>query len=114
MFMNYISNPENAASWHQLTGYIPVTQPAVDLLTDEGWFADNPTYLVASAQLAASENIPAVLGPLIGNFLAIRDTFTATAEDIMVNDLDVAEAMAAANVKANALLADYNLLYGEE
>ena len=114
MFMNYISNPENAASWHQLTGYIPVTQPAVDLLKDEGWFADNPNYLVASVQLAASENTPATLGPLIGNFLAIRDVFTATAEDIMVNDLDVAEAMAAANVKANSLLADYNLLYGEE
>ncbi len=113
MFMNYFQNPESAAGWHKLTGYIPITQPAVDLLESEGWFEENPNYMVATNQLADSEPTPASLGPLVGNFMAIRDVFTAAVEKILVEDADVAETMKTANEEANALLADYNLLYGE-
>lgn len=113
-FMNWFQIPENAAGWHKLTGYIPITQPAVDLLESEGWFEENPNYMVATNQLADSEPTPASLGPLVGNFLAIRDVFTAAMEKIMVEDADVVEVMTAANEESNNLLADYNLLYGEE
>jgi len=113
MFMNWFQIPENSASWHQLTGYIPITQPAVDLLESEGWFEANPNHQVASLQLDDSEATPASLGPLVGNFMAIRDVFTAATEKIMVEDVDITETMNEANEDANALLADYNLIYSE-
>ncbi len=111
-FLNFFSNAANAAEWHQITGYIPITQDAVDLLETEGWYAESPNSLVASDQLAAAENTPASLGALLGNFVAIRDVITLAIEDILVNDLDVAERMGAANEEANKILTEYETLFG--
>ncbi|GAB1420004.1 ABC transporter substrate-binding protein [Anaerolineales bacterium] len=113
MFMNFMSNPENAASWHQLTGYIPITNAAVDLLVSEGWYDENPNSLVASDQLNAAVPSSATAGALVGNFVAIRDTITDAAEAVLVSGADVQEALDAANEKANVLLGEYTELYGE-
>lgn len=111
-FMNFFSNAANAAEWHQITGYIPITQDAVDLLQSEGWYDESPNSLVASDQLAAAENTPASLGALLGNFVAIRDVITLAIEDILVNDLDVAERLSQANDEANKSLSEYEALFG--
>jgi len=111
-FMNFFSNPENAAAWHQLTGYVPITDDAVDLLNTEGWYEEAPNAKVASDQLAAAKNTPASLGALIGNFVAIRDIITLAIEDILVNDLDVATRLGQANTEANASLTEYEELFG--
>ncbi|MDX2343923.1 MAG: extracellular solute-binding protein [Acidimicrobiia bacterium] len=111
-FMNFFSNPANAAAWHQLTGYVPITEDAVQLLVDEGWYEESPNSKVASDQLAAAQNTPASLGALLGNFVGIRDVITLAIEDILVNDLDVATRMAQANEEANKSLSEYELLFG--
>jgi sn-glycerol 3-phosphate transport system substrate-binding protein len=111
-FLNFFSNPENAAAWHQLTGYIPITQDAVDLLESQGWYEESPNSKVASDQLAAAANTPASLGALLGNFVGIRDIITIAIEDILVNDVDVATRMAQANEEANKSLSEYEQLYG--
>ncbi len=111
-FMNFFSNPENAAAWHKLTGYIPITKAAEQLLADEGWYEKSPNSKVASDQLAAAKNTPASLGALLGNFVGIRDIITIAIEDILVNDLDVAERMAVANEEANKSLQEYEQLFG--
>ncbi|GMR01696.1 MAG: ABC transporter substrate-binding protein [Acidimicrobiia bacterium] len=111
-FMNFFSNPENAAAWHQLTGYVPITDDAVNLLNTEGWYDANPNAKVASDQLAAAKVTPASLGALVGNFVGIRDIITAAIEDILVNNKDVATRMAEANVEANKSLTEYEALFG--
>ena len=111
-FMNFFSNPANAAAWHQLTGYIPITEDAVSLLVSEGWYDESPNSKVASDQLAAAKNTPASLGALLGNFVGIRDVITIAIEDILVNDLDVATRMATANEEANKSLSEYEQLFG--
>lgn len=114
MFLNWFSNAENAASWHQFTGYIPITNSAITLLEEEGWYEASPNSLVASEQLAAAQPGPATAGALIGGFVAIRDTVTAAIEDVLVNGTDVTEALTAAEVDANTILEEYNLLYAPE
>ena len=109
MFLNWFSNPENAAAWHQITGYIPITDTAFAALEADGWFEENPNAAVANMQL----NLVPNTGPLIGNFVAIRDVFTDGMEEILLNDTDIAETMDKVNEEANELLADYNLLYAE-
>ena len=111
-FMNFFSNPANAAAWHQLTGYIPITQDAVDLLVSEGWYEESPNSKVASDQLSDAADTPASLGALLGNFVAIRDVITIAIEDILVNDLDVATRLATANEEANKSLTEYESLFG--
>jgi sn-glycerol 3-phosphate transport system substrate-binding protein len=111
-FMNFFSNPENAAAWHQLTGYIPITNDAIGVLDAEGWYDAQPNAKVASDQLDAAANTPASLGALIGNFVGIRDILTLAIEDILVNDLDVATRLAQANEEANVSLTEYEALFG--
>lgn len=112
-FMNFFSNPVNAAEWHKITGYIPITEAAVQLLSDEGFYDDSPNSLVASDQLAAAADTPAARGALLGNFVAIRDVITAAAEDMLINDLDPAERLAQADAEAQQKLDEYNALYAE-
>jgi sn-glycerol 3-phosphate transport system substrate-binding protein len=111
-FMNFFSNAENAAAWHELTGYEAITKEAIDLLVDEGFYDENPANKVASDQLAAAKNTPASLGALLGNFVAIRNVITAAIEDILVNDIDVATRMADAQAEAQKSLDEYEVLYG--
>ncbi|MBN2302829.1 MAG: extracellular solute-binding protein [Anaerolineae bacterium] len=110
MFLNWFSNPKNAAEWHQLTGYIPITNTAYNNLVEAGWFEEVPGAAVANMQL---DLIPTT-GALIGNFVAIRDTFTDAMEEILINGMDVEAALNEANEKANELLEEYNLLYAPE
>jgi sn-glycerol 3-phosphate transport system substrate-binding protein len=112
-WVNFLSNPENAASWHKETGYIPITEAAISLLEDEGWYDANPNQRIASDQLAESPETPATTGALIGNFVAIRDVITEAIESVLVNGDDPAERMAAAQEEAQVLLDEYNLLFGE-
>jgi sn-glycerol 3-phosphate transport system substrate-binding protein len=114
MFLNWFSNAENAASWHQFTGYIPITNSAIALLESEGWYDESPNSRVASAQLDAAQPGPATAGALIGGFVAIRDEITAAVEEVLVNGADVTEALTAANENANRILEEYNLLYATE
>ncbi len=111
-FMNFFSNPENAAAWHKLTGYIPITKSAEALLDSEGWYDESPNSKVASDQLAAAKNTPASLGALLGNFVGIRDIITGAVEKILVDDADVDATLADANAEANKSLTEYEQLYG--
>lgn len=110
MFLNWFSNPENAAAWHQLTGYIPITNTAYNNLVAEGWFDEVPGAAVANIQL----DLVPTTGALIGNFVAIRDNITDAIEEILIDGRDVEEALTEANEKANELLEEYNLLYAPE
>lgn len=110
-FLNFFSNPENAADWHRVTGYIPITNAAIDLLVEEGWFDENPNSRVASEQLAAAPATPATAGVLVGNFVAIRDVVTEAIEDVLVNDVDVESRLAEAQTQAQRLLDEYNALF---
>jgi len=111
-FMNFFSNPQNAAEWHKITGYIPITNAAIALLEAEGWYETNPNSKVASDQLDMAANTPAARGALLGNFVAIRDVITATAEDILVNKLAVPDRLSRADAEAQQLLDEYNSLFG--
>jgi sn-glycerol 3-phosphate transport system substrate-binding protein len=110
-FLNFLNNPENAADWHRVTGYIPITNASVTLLEDEGWFEENPNSAIAGEQLEAAPDSPATAGVLIGNFVAIRDVITGAIEDVLVNDLDPVDRMQQADEEAQRLLDDYNELF---
>lgn len=111
-FLNFLNNPENAADWHRVTGYIPITEASVDLLEDEGWFEENPNSRVANDQLAAAPATPATAGALMGNFVNIRNVMTEAVEDVLVNDVDPSSRMQAAQDEAQRLLDEYNQLFG--
>lgn len=106
-FMNWFSNPENAAAWHQITGYIPITNTAFEQLNTEGWFEENPNAAVANNQL----DLVPTTGAIFGGFVEIRDLFTGAMEEILLNDADVAATLDGVNTEANTVLEEYNFLF---
>jgi sn-glycerol 3-phosphate transport system substrate-binding protein len=112
-FMQFLNNTENAASWHQTTGYLPITNSAVALLEEQGWFEENPNFRVAFDQINDTTVTVATSGALLGTFPETRDLVTQAIEDLMLEGGDAAAVMNQAATDANALLADYNSLYAQ-
>lgn len=109
-FLLYIIQPENAASWHQTTGYIAITNGAISLLESEGWFDENPNFRVASDQLSQSTVTAATSGALVGAFPSIRNVVTQAVDTVLLTDEDPAAVLDAASAEANVILGEYNLL----
>lgn len=113
-FLVYLTNTDNAASWHQATGYIPIRTSAVDKLTQEGWFKDHPNFTVAGDQLAQSTVTPATSGAVLGAFSDIRNVVTQAIDTVLVStDQDPATVLKDAQDKSNQILSDYNALYAQ-
>ena len=113
-FLLWFTNTENAAEWHQFTGYVPIRKSSIEMLEAAGWYDESPNSLVASEQLAAAQLTPATAGALIGAFPAIRNEVTGAMEDILINNTDPLEAFTKAQTNANRLLEEYNLLNAPE
>lgn len=109
-FLLYMTNTENAASWHKLTGYIAIRESANQMLEAEGWFEQNPNQTVAARQLAESKVTPATSGALVGGFPAIRNVVTAAIDRVLLTDEDPAAILEAAAEEANVIIEEYNLL----
>lgn len=112
-FLLFLTDTENAAGWHQTTGYMPIRLSAVDLLQSEGWFDENPNQTVAADQLSQSTVTPATSGALIGGFPAIRNVVTAAIDRVLLTDEDAQSILDQAAADANVILEEYNLLNAE-
>jgi sn-glycerol 3-phosphate transport system substrate-binding protein len=109
-FLIYLTNTENAADWHKITGYIPIRYSAYDLLEAEGWFEQWPNQTVAVQQLAQSKVTPATSGALVGGFPAIRNVVTAAIDRVLLSDDDPKAVLDEAVAEANRIIEEYNLL----
>lgn len=112
-FLIYMNNTDNAASWHQVTGYIPVRLSAAQELTDAGWFTENPNFSVAGDQLAQSTVTPATSGAVLGAFPAIRNEVTQAIDTVLLTEEDPATVLQTAQDRSNEILGEYNLLNAE-
>jgi sn-glycerol 3-phosphate transport system substrate-binding protein len=50
-FVRWMTDAEQTIAWSTRTGYMPVTRPAVETLTERGWYAQHPNDRVAYDQL---------------------------------------------------------------
>lgn len=107
-FVQFLTSAENMASWHKLTGYVPVVDAAATLLEDEGWFAANPNFAVAFDQFDTTTANDATAGAVLGSFQSLRTTVEEALEAIYDGTVTVDVALAQAKVEADADLAAYN------
>lgn len=103
-FMMYLNSPENAAQWHRASGSTPVTESAVALLAEEGWFDNHPAHRVAVEQLRRAT----VSAPVIPGSHGVQTAIMAAMEDVLVRAADPATRFARAQVEAQAALDAYN------
>jgi sn-glycerol 3-phosphate transport system substrate-binding protein len=105
--LGWLHEPEQMAFWHQRTGYMPITLSSQQLLTDQGYFDENPNAKTAIDQLAAVQVTSATAGAITGPFPQIR-TLTEQAIQSVVSGGDIDEVLADLKAQADAAIADYN------
>lgn len=107
----WFTNTENAAEWHQVTGYLPIRTSSVELLASQGWFDENPNFRIASDQLAASAATTATAGAILGNFPAIRSIVTQAIDQALLTEgADIDAILTKAQEDASLALSRYNAL----
>ena len=106
-FFEYLSLPEVQAEWHQLTGYLPITQAAYDLTAEQGYYDANPGADTSIKQMTLNEPTENSKGLRFGNFVQIRDVISEEMEAVMTGAKSGQQAADAAVRRGNALLRDF-------
>jgi sn-glycerol 3-phosphate transport system substrate-binding protein len=92
-FLAWITQPEQQARWHRNSGYFPVSQGAIDQLTSDGWFEDNPNFSTAFEQLQDTNDTPATRGAVMGVWPKARTINSETSVSILNGKLSVEEGL---------------------
>lgn len=112
-FMLFLGKTENGVDWHKGTGYFPIRYSAIEALEAEGWFDANPTFMTAFDQLTSTIPNEASAGAVIGIFQELRTIVEQAAQSVIDGGADPAEALAAADDRADESMAEYNSLVTE-
>jgi len=92
------------ASWHQNTGYLPITLEAGELTKSQGFYEENPGTDIAVMQMTAKEPTANSKGLRLGSFDQIRGIIDEELEAIWSGDKSAQEAMDSAKQRGDALL----------
>ncbi|HRF95865.1 MAG TPA: ABC transporter substrate-binding protein, partial [Aggregatilineales bacterium] len=82
-FIFFLTNTENAAKWHQGTGYMPVRQSSFDLSIESGFYDENPFFRIAIDQLSETTPNFASAGAVLGPNTAVKREFLTTMQELM-------------------------------
>ena len=103
-FFNYIAQPDLQASWHQFTGYVPLTSAAAELTAKSGYYEKNPGTDVAVRQLNNKAPTANSKGLRFGNFVQGREVIEEEIEAVLAGKKDAKTAMDEAVRRGNEIL----------
>ena len=111
-YAKFLNTPENVAEWSAGTGYIPTRESAVDQpVLQERWAAD-PEFRVAYDQLLEGKNDLATSGPVIGDYLGVREVIEDAENRMFGDGLSPKAALKRAKDESNAVIEEYNSRVG--
>ncbi|MFL4472169.1 sn-glycerol-3-phosphate ABC transporter substrate-binding protein UgpB [Tateyamaria armeniaca] len=103
-FLSFLSTSDVQASWHQNTGYLPITAEAGVATREAGFYEQNPGTDIAVIQMTAKEPTANSKGLRLGSFDQIRGIIDEELEAIWAGDKSAQEAMDSAKERGDALL----------
>ncbi|MEQ8345389.1 MAG: sn-glycerol-3-phosphate ABC transporter substrate-binding protein UgpB [Sneathiellaceae bacterium] len=106
-FFQYLSRPEVQATWHQQTGYLPITMPAYELSNKQGFYQKHPGTDVSIKQMTLNPPTGNSRGLRLGNFVQIRDIINEELEQVWAGDKSADEALDDAVERGNTLLRQF-------
>ena len=105
-FFHHLSTPENAATWHQQTGYVPVVKSGYDLTKSQGYYDENPGTDIAVQSLSADTTAQS-RGVRLGNLPEIRDMEEGYMEQIFNGSMSVDAALSKMESDGNKILEQF-------
>lgn len=103
-FMQFLTQPEIAAEWHQKTGYLPITTAAYTLSQQQGFYQRNPGADIATRQMLNKAPLPYTRGLRLGNMPQIRTIVDEELEGVWTGRQSPQEALDHAVTRGNELL----------
>ncbi|AOR62984.1 sn-glycerol-3-phosphate ABC transporter substrate-binding protein UgpB [Pectobacterium wasabiae] len=103
-FMQFLAKPENAAEWHQKTGYLPITTAAYELTQKQGFYEKNPGADIATRQMLNKPPLSFTKGLRLGNMPQIRTVVDEELESVWTGKKTPQQALDSAVERGNALL----------
>ncbi|MDJ0946486.1 MAG: sn-glycerol-3-phosphate ABC transporter substrate-binding protein UgpB [Kiloniellales bacterium] len=103
-FFSFLSSPEAQASWHQTTGYLPITTAAYDLTKEQGFYDKNPGTDIAIKQMTGAAPTASSKGLRLGSFDQIRGIIDEELEAVWTGKKSAQEALDSAVERGNPLL----------
>jgi sn-glycerol 3-phosphate transport system substrate-binding protein len=110
-FFKFLGDDDQQAWWHQVTGYLPISQSAVRKLQGDGWFQKHPNYFAAFDQISSGKTTAQSQGIRIGNYQAVRDALEAELETVVAGSKTAKQGLDDAVKKGNDLLKEFAALY---
>lgn len=106
-FFAFLSRPEVQASWHQNTGYLPITRAAFDLTRAQGFYDRNPGTAISIEQITLKMPTDNSKGLRLGSFVLIRDVIDDELEQAFSGKKAAQEALDSAVARGNRLLRQF-------
>jgi sn-glycerol 3-phosphate transport system substrate-binding protein len=106
-FFTYLSSTAVQQTWHQDTGYLPITRAAYDATKAAGFYDKNPGTEVAILQMTGKPPTENSRGLRFGNMVQIRDVIAEDMEAAFSGKMDAKAAMDDAVSRGNAILRQF-------
>lgn len=106
-FFAFLSRPEVQASWHQNTGYLPITRAAFDLTRAQGFYDRNPGTAISIEQMTLKMPTENSKGLRLGSFVLIRDVIDDELEQAFSGKKPAQAALDSAVERGNKLLRQF-------
>lgn len=106
-FFEFLSNAEQQAWWHQVTGYLPITQASYDLTTAQGFYAANPGADTSILQMNLNPPTDNSRGLRFGNYVQIRDVVSEEMEAMIIGTISAQQAADNIVARGNDLLREF-------
>ena len=106
-FFAFLSQPEVQASWHQKTGYLPITSAAFDLTRAQGFYDRNPGTAISIEQITAKQPTKNSKGLRLGSFVLVRSAIEDELEAAFSGKATAQKALDTAVKRGNKLLRQF-------
>jgi sn-glycerol 3-phosphate transport system substrate-binding protein len=103
-FLAWLSSIDVQASWHQRTGYVPITEAAYELSRRQGFYRGHPEHEVAVRQLLQKQPTEDSRGVRLGELRRIRGIIDEELESVWSGAKAPLDALNAAVLRGNELL----------
>ena len=106
-FLAFLAQPDNAAAWHEHTGYVPVTLAGYDRAKQDGWYARNPGTELPIQQLTRGTVTENSRGLRLGRLPEIRNIIYEEVERALGGQQTAEAALQSATTRGNRVLTEF-------
>lgn len=112
VYLQWLENSANVATWAAGTGYTPVRKSSVNSKLIQQLWATSPGYKVSYQQLVSGAQTPATAGSVIGPYEEVRTDLLNAEVSMYQSGVSPATALSQAESSVNATIAGYNSRLG--